>query len=69
MSITPDAETVVIYSCRQAHGKDEIKSTMTVGELIAFLKWLNPDANVYVEGYDGHLCNGLAVWDTIDGGE
>ena len=69
MSITPNAETVVIYSCRQAHDKDEIKHTMTVGELIDYLKWLNPDARVYVEGYDGHLCNGLAVWDTIDGGE
>lgn len=69
MSITPDYDTVVFTSHRQAHDKTEVPHTFTVSELIGYLEWLNPDARVYVEGYDGNLCNGLAVWDTIDGGE
>lgn len=68
MSITPDENTVVIYACRQ-DDKNEIKNTMTVAELIDYLKWLNPDARIYVEGYDGHLYNELSVYGTIDGGE
>lgn len=69
MSITPDYNTVVIYYCRQAHDKDEIKNTMTVGELIEYLKWLNPDARIYIEGYDSHFCNGLTAYGTICGGD
>ena len=68
MSITPDRDTVVFTSHRQAHDKTEVPHTFTVSELIGYLEWLNPDARVYIEGYDGHLCNALTDYE-ISGGE
>lgn len=68
MSITPDRDTVVFYSHRQAHDTTEVPRTFTVSELITYLEWLNPDARIYIEGYDGHLCNALTPLE-INGGE
>ena len=59
---------VFIASWRQARDISEIKSTWTVGDLIARLQCFDEDAPVYIEGYDGNLFN--AVDDgIISGGE
>lgn len=46
---------VIIYSLRTAHSVEDIPQTMTVGDLIGFLEWCDPNAPVYVSGFDGHL--------------
>lgn len=56
----------MIYSSREAHSIEEIPLTMTVADLIGFLEWCNPEAPVYVEGYDGQLVNGLYIDASIE---
>lgn len=40
--------------------------TLTVGELIEYLKELDQDAPIIVAGYDGNLYNSIVAWDTIE---
>ena len=53
------AKKVIIHSWREAHNTEEVGHTLTVSELIGLLEWMDTDAPVYIEGYDGNLVNGV----------
>ena len=44
---------VMITSYRHANHLEDVGHTMTVEDLIGFLEWCDPQAPVYIEGYDG----------------
>lgn len=48
-------ERIIIETVREGYGTDQIRSTMTVGELINFLSDYNEDAPVYLSFDNGML--------------
>ncbi len=56
-----------IVSFRQTRSAEEAsKNTLTVGELIEYLRELDQDAPIIVAGYDGNLYNAIDSWDGIE---
>ena len=56
-----------IVSHRQTREReDACGRTMTVGELIEYLKELDQDAPIIVAGYDDNLFNSIDAWGTIE---
>lgn len=56
-----------IVSHRQTReAADACGRTMTVGELIEYLRELDQDAPIIVNGYDGNLYNGIDAWGGIE---
>ncbi len=56
------AKTVILPSFRQYHEpKNAAAHTMNAADLIEFLEQFDPETPVILEGYDGHLFNGLSA--------
>ena len=52
-------ERIIIETVREGYGTDQIRSTMTVGELINFLSDYNEDAPVYLSFDNGYTYGGI----------
>ena len=50
-------ERLILDTFREGYGTDQVKKTMTVGELIAFLSDYDEDAPVYL-GFDNRYTYG-----------
>lgn len=56
-----------IISHRQTRDREEAaRHSLTVAELIEYLKELDQDAPIIVAGYDGNLYNAIDSWDGIE---
>ena len=54
-------EIVYISANREGYGIDQVRHTMTVGELIAYLEQFDEDAQVYLR-HDGGYTYGGITW-------
>lgn len=52
-------ERIIIDTVREGYGIDQIRSTMTVGELISFLSDYNEDVPVYLSFDNGYTYGGI----------
>ena len=52
-------EIVYISANREGYGIDQVRHTMTVGELIAYLEQFDEDAQVYLKHDDGYTYGGI----------
>ena len=52
-------ESVYINANREGYGIDQVRHTMTVGELIAYLEQFDEDAQVYLKHDDGYTYGGI----------
>ena len=58
---------VYISAPREGYGIDQVRHTMTVGELIAYLEQFDEDAQVYLKHDDGYTYGGITEWCFEDG--
>ena len=60
-------EKVIINAKREGYGTDQIRKTMTVGELIETLEQYDPDTPVYIGNdrtdYGWYTYGGIQAWD------
>ncbi len=57
-----EGRTVILPSFRQYRDpKNAAASTMKAADLIEYLEQFDPETPVIIEGYDGHLFNGLRI--------
>ena len=54
---------LIIEVHRQGYGTDQIRSTMTVGELIDMLSDYDEDTPVYTSHDNGYTYGGISNWD------
>lgn len=58
---------VIINAKREGYGTDQIRNTMTVGELIDYLNGCDPDAPIYIgndrKDYGWYTYGGIMNWD------
>ena len=63
---------VIINAKREGYGTDQIRSTMTVGELIEALEQFDEDTPVYIgndrKDYGWYTYGGITTWD-VEGNE
>ena len=52
-------EIVYINANREGYGIDQVRHTMTVGELIAYLEQFDEDAQVYLKHDGGYTYGGI----------
>ena len=52
-------ETLIYYTFREGYGIDQIRKTMTVGELIAFLEDYDEDTPIYLSFDNGYTYGGI----------
>lgn len=50
---------LVYNTFREAYGLDDVRRTMTVGELVAFLQDYDPDTEVCLSFDDGYTYGGI----------
>lgn len=66
---------LVYNTFREAYGLEDIRRTMTVGELVAHLQEYDPDTPVYLSFDDGYTYGGLnergfeGLWDDEEGND
>ena len=56
-SITKGQKALIINSYRYCNHPEDIKRTMTVGDLIGLLEWYDPETPIIVRGYDEYQFN------------
>lgn len=61
-----EKQVVIIKSVREGYDFDQIRRTMTVGELIAQLKQFDEDLPVYMSHDDGYIFGGVRETDIDD---
>ena len=58
---------VIINAKREGYGTDQIRNTMTVGDLIEFLEQFDEDSPVYIgndrKEYGWYTYGGISGWD------
>ena len=54
---------LIISVHRDGYGTDQIRATMTVGELIDFLSDFNEDLPIYTSHDNGYTYGGISIWD------
>lgn len=59
---------VFIESVREGYSVDQVRETMTVGELINFLSDFDEDAEIYLSNDNGYTYGGI-TWRNISEGE
>ena len=60
-------EIVYINANREGYGIDQVRRTMTVGELIDALREFDEDAQVYLRHDGGYTYGGITEWCFEDG--
>ena len=60
-------EIVYINANREGYGIDQVRHTMTVGELMAYLEQFDEDAQVYLKHDGGYTYGGITEWCFEDG--
>ena len=50
---------LIIETRREGYGTDQVRKTMTVGELIAALSWYDEDTPVYLSFDNGYTYGGI----------
>lgn len=50
---------IVINAAREAYGLEDVKRTMTIGEIVAYLQDNDPDTPVYLSFDGGYTYGGL----------
>lgn len=55
-------QILFIEGRREGYGIDQIRNTMTVGELIDFLSELDEDAKVYLNNDNGYTYGSITDW-------
>ena len=62
---------IIINANREGYGTDQIRSTMTVSELIEILSHYDPDSPVYIgndrKEYGWYTYGGIKEWDIVEG--
>lgn len=59
-----EKQVVVISAEREGYSFEQIRSTMTAGELIEYLEQFDEDAQVYLSHDNGYTYGGI-TWDRI----
>lgn len=67
-------ENLIYNTFREGYGIDQIRRTMTVGELISFLSDFDEDTPIYLSFDNGYTYGGIAEnrfggWEIGEGGE
>ena len=60
-------EIVYISANREGYGIDQVRHTMTVGELIGYLEQFDEDAQVFLKHDGGYTFAGITEWCFEDG--
>ncbi len=50
---------LIINTTREGYGIDQVRRTMTVGELISFLEYYDKDSKVYLSFDNGYTYGGI----------
>ena len=61
-------QVLYIDAEREGYGIDQIRNTMTVGELIAYLDQFDEDTQVYLRHDRGYTYGGI-TWNSFEDGE
>ena len=60
-------EVLYIEGRREGYGVDQIRHTMTVGDLIAYLEQFDEDTPVYLKNDGGYTCGSITDSSFEDG--
>lgn len=52
-------EKLILTTCREGYSTDQVRTTMTVGELIAFLEDYDEDTPVFLSFDNGYTYGGI----------